>query len=183
MFFTEEIYYKAMNFAGEAHHAQFMPGSTIPYVTHLANVCMEVVTALTYSSSHSLNGDLLVCSALLHDVLEDTPVSYTEVEALFGTEVAKGVAALTRNTLLPEAEQIPDSLQRILRQPVEIRMVKMADRIDNLRQNPLLWSNSQRKAYQNEAQLILKTLGGCNLYLEEQLKKKINSYNQYLEVV
>jgi hypothetical protein len=40
--------------------------------------------------------------------------------------------ALTKNKALPPAERMSDSLRRILEEPVEIGMVKLADRICNL---------------------------------------------------
>ena len=169
-----DLYQKAIKFAAEAHGDQKIPGSNLPYVVHLSNVCMETVAAMVHSKQGDF--DLAMQCALLHDTIEDTAISYDEVFALFGEKVAMGVQALTKNKYLPKSEQMADSLQRILTQSREVRIVKMADRISNLQRPPHYWSKEKRLAYQLEAQLILDQLGGVNVYLEERLEQKIESY-------
>ena len=115
----------------------------------------------------------------MHDTLEDTPTSYQELEVSFGKEVAQGVLALTKNSKLATDKQMADSLERILLQPIEIRIVKMADRIDNLYLPAIYWTVKKRQYYQNEAQMILNTLGGVNGYIENRLRQKIEAYAKY----
>ncbi|TAE66160.1 MAG: bifunctional (p)ppGpp synthetase/guanosine-3',5'-bis(diphosphate) 3'-pyrophosphohydrolase, partial [Bacteroidetes bacterium] len=112
-------------------------------------------------------------------VIEDTYIQYDEVEISFGKKVADGVLALTKNEKLPKETQMIDSLQRILLQPKEIRVVKMCDRIDNLQLPPDHWTTEKRKKYQQEGQLILDTLQGVCPYAEERLSTKIKAYSNY----
>lgn len=74
--------------------------------------------------------------------LIDTEATYEEVTSLFGKSVADGVNALTKNESLPaKHEQMMDSLTRIKMQPVEIWMVKLADRNCRLKVGQLCPTN------------------------------------------
>src|SRR5262245_9451528 len=127
---SPDKYLHALRFAAERHQGQTVPGSGLPYVTHLAAVAAEVCCAVARESV--AEPDLAVQCALLHDTLEDTATSFAEVEQAFGVQVASGVLALTKDAKLPKAERMADSLRRIREQPREVWMVKLADRITNL---------------------------------------------------
>jgi guanosine-3',5'-bis(diphosphate) 3'-pyrophosphohydrolase len=180
MSWNPEIYRQTITFVGRAHASQKVPGTEIPYIMHLASVAMETASAIVNSPSQNLDIDFAIQCALLHDILEDTKTHYDDVVLSFGSKVAEGVLALTKNDQLPSSEQMPDSLRRILAQPLEVRIVKMADRVDNLYFPALYWTSMKRKYYQQEAQLILDTLGGVNEYIESRLRFKIENYNHYL---
>jgi (p)ppGpp synthase/HD superfamily hydrolase len=78
--------------------------------------------------------------ALLHNVIEGTRKTYNYVQSNFGLEVAEGVQALTKRTIFSTKEvRMKDSLSRIKNQPIEIWMVKIADRITNLQPPPAHW--------------------------------------------
>ena len=178
---NQDSYTKTLLFAAKAHQDQNVPESKMNYVTHVTNVTMEVANALVHSPEQALDGTWAIQCALLHDVIEDTPVTYEYVLKAFGQRVADGVLALTKNTDLPtKKEQMQDSLQRIVAQGAEIRIVKMADRINNLQRPLEYWSEDRKKYNQAEAQMILDTLGGINPYIEQRLAAKIENYNQWL---
>lgn len=177
----QDLYLQTLLFAGKAHIGQKIPGTDISYVVHITNVAMEVASALTHANEQNYNVTLAVQCALLHDTIEDTTINYEHIEDSFGAIVADGVLALTKNIALPKAEQMQDSLRRIVEQGAEIRMVKMADRINNLQPPPAYWTIEKKKRYQQEAQLILETLGGIHPYIEARLAQKIIDYNQYLK--
>ena len=73
-----------------------------------------------------------------------------------------------------------DSIVRIRKQPKEVWMVKLADRITNLQPPPKHWNKAKVKKYRNGAILILEKLGEANPYLAQRLNKKIAEYGQYL---
>ncbi|HAS46146.1 MAG TPA: bifunctional (p)ppGpp synthetase/guanosine-3',5'-bis(diphosphate) 3'-pyrophosphohydrolase [Microscillaceae bacterium] len=174
-----EFYNQVLDFAGEAHKAQKIPGSEIPYVTHVARVASEVILAWSQSTTKFEINYAIAC-ALLHDTIEDTSVTFDEVVQQFGEEIAHGVLALTKNETLPTKEaQMKDSLERILKQKTEVRIVKMCDRIDNLTEPPHYWDEAKKRRYQKEARLILDTLGGVNEWVEARLSQKIEAYTQY----
>lgn len=176
---NEEIYRQTLSFTAKAHATQKIPGMEIPYLKHIAAVVMETLSALQHTPETVWDTDFALQCALLHDVIEDTDVAYEEIEISFGKKVADGVLALTKNSQLPREEQMMDSLQRILQQPAEVRVVKMCDRIDNLYIPPVYWSTQKRKYYQKEGQLILDTLKGVCPYAEARLQQKINAYSNY----
>ncbi|MEJ2749737.1 MAG: HD domain-containing protein, partial [Anaerolineae bacterium] len=95
MNWSPEAYTKAYRFAAEAHNGQLFPGTELPYLMHLSFVAMEIMAAL--AREPKWEGNLAVQCALLHDVIEDTAVSYEDVESEFGTAVADGVLALTKD--------------------------------------------------------------------------------------
>ena len=139
-----EKYLQAWNFAAIAHDGQCVPGSTVAYIHHLGSVAMEVMTAIALNATIS-NPDLSVQCALLHDTIEDTDVTFADVEKEFGLAVAQGVQALSKDLTLPTKEaQMQDSLARIKQQPKEIWMVKLGDRITNLQRPPKYWKPEKK---------------------------------------
>lgn len=145
---------------------------------HVSFVSMEVMAALAHASE--CDGDLAVQCALLHDVIEDTAVAYKAVKSEFGTAVAQGVLALTKNPNLPKDEQMADSLRRIRQQPHEVWLVKLADRITNLAQPPHYWTRQKKERYQEEARQIHAALYEASPYLSHRLLQKIKLYETYL---
>jgi (p)ppGpp synthase/HD superfamily hydrolase len=172
--YNQEKITKAWFFASRVHNGQIYPGEKLPYLTHLGNVMMEIMGV----SSTLENPELAICCAILHDTIEDTQVTYEEVEKEFGKAVADGVMALTKNeTLATKQEQMLDSLQRILKQPKAVWAVKMADRISNLGEPPHYWNKEKRQKYQNEAKVILEHLSEGNKLLAIRLQEKIDNYS------
>lgn len=173
---SQEKYLAAWLFAAEAHGAQRVPGTSLPYVVHVGAVAMEVTAALAQGSRVN-DPDLAVQCALLHDVIEDTSVTFDEVADHFGQAVAAGVSALSKDGRLPtKTEQMADSLHRIQQQPYEVWMVKLADRTVNLQPPPPHWNAAKIAAYREEARTILAVLGAADVYLAQRLAEKIEVY-------
>ncbi|MES2888498.1 MAG: HD domain-containing protein [Pseudomonadota bacterium] len=175
------LYARAWAFAAEWHADQTSasadPQRPLSYLHHLASVAAEVTWGL--ASTPGADGNLAVQCALLHDTLEDTPVSVELLTRHFGSGVASGVQALSKNPSLPSrAAQMADSLRRILQQPVEIAMVKLGDRIANLYQVPHDWDAAQAQAYAVEAQGILQALGHANPALAARLAQHIAAFGR-----
>jgi (p)ppGpp synthase/HD superfamily hydrolase len=158
----------------KAHLGQLIPGSDLPYLLHLNLVSMEILAALGAETGH--DGDLAVQCALLHDTIEDTDTSYQQIVSLFGVRVADGVAALSKNPELEKSQQLLDSLHRIVNQPREIRMVKLADRITNLQAPPIHWDAAKIRRYRDEAIEIHTHLHSASPFLASRLAQKIEHY-------
>jgi (p)ppGpp synthase/HD superfamily hydrolase len=174
---------RAWAFATRQHSGQTYggqnPGEQVEYVSHIGNVFMEVCWALQTDTSANL--DLALQCAVLHDTVEDTGATHTDLERQFGTAVADGVMALSKDPSLPSKHaQIEDSLRRIRSQPREIWVVKLADRIANLQGPPHYWSNQKIRAYRDDAQLIHDTLHSANATLAQRLREKIDGYLDFL---
>jgi (p)ppGpp synthase/HD superfamily hydrolase len=118
---------------------------------------------------------------MLHDTIEDTDISADLITEKFGEQVLSGIRALTKNSELPKAERIVDSLKRIREQPREIWMVKMADRIVNLASSPPPhWTKDKIKAYRDDAIAIHNSLKDADRLLAARLMKKIELYGAYI---
>ncbi len=175
---SQDAYLDAWNFACHAHRFQKLPGSDTPYANHLGSVAMEVIVAISQEGTRL--PDLAVQCALLHDVLEDTETGYSALRHRFGEPVAQGVRALSKNPELPDTRsRIVDSLERIQKQPKEIWMVKLADRITNLQSPPSHWTGGKIAGYREEAGLIHQALASASPYLAKRLANKIEHYRKF----
>lgn len=174
---SQDAYTTAYRFAAEAHRGQTYPGTDLPYLMHLSFVTMEIVAALTVEPEH--DGNLAIQCALLHDTIEDTEVTYEQVAQAFGTSVAQGVLALSKDPSVAKIEEMQDSLDRIRQQPSEVWMVKLADRISNLSAPPTYWTRDKIVTYRAEAIEIHRALRTASLYLGARLLSRIESYRQY----
>lgn len=178
--FSQEVFIKAWNFASSAHRNQTLPGSDLPYINHIGNVTMEILAAVF--AAPVAFPELAIQCALLHDTIEDTDITYDQIEAEFGENVASGVLSLSKNTDLPSKQaQMLDSISRIKEQPKEIWMVKLADRITNLQPPPHYWDQKKTAGYLKEAELIFDNLASAHETLEERLRQKIQNYSKYIK--
>jgi len=169
---------KAWFFASRVHKEQKYPGEELPYITHIGNVLLEVMAV----ASSLDNAQLAICCAILHDTIEDTSTTYEDILQEFGVDIANGVQALSKDkTLNTKQEQMQDSLKRIKEQAKEVWVVKMADRVANLGEPPHYWSIEKKRAYQEEARLILEQLHEANEQMANRLKAKIEDYERYLK--
>lgn len=174
---SQELYRKALLTAAHAHSGQSLPGTDLPYIIHCVNVCSEVLHAALQRTD--TNADLCVACSLLHDTVEDTGIPHGLLAEKFGGRVLSGVLALTKNRDLPEPERMRDSLERIMKQPHEIWMVKMADRIVNLAPPPPHWTKEKITHYREEAVMIYQALKDADSNLAARLTEKIESYREY----
>ncbi len=170
----QTLYQNAINFAGEKHYNHKMPSVKANYLVHVSNVAMEVLIASFHTKSFDVNAAIQI--ALLHDTLEDTDTSYHELEEEFGSEIAKGVLALTKDEYVSLNEQMVDSVKRIKALPNEIWAVKLADRITNMQTPPSHWHKDRKLRYKKESELIYQELKNGNAYLAKRLKEKIKGY-------
>jgi (p)ppGpp synthase/HD superfamily hydrolase len=176
---SQEIYIKAYQFAARAHQGQYGKGTNLPYIMHPTFVSMEIMAALMIKKVS--NPELAIQCPLLHNVIEDTAVTYEQLKVEFGNAIADGVLALSKNKKLDKCDQLEESLARIKQQTKEVWMVKLADRIDNLRQPPPDWTIEDIRDYRNGAIRIYAELNKANRYLANRLQEKIKHYLIYLQ--
>jgi (p)ppGpp synthase/HD superfamily hydrolase len=114
---------RAYEIADAAHTGQLRDEGT-PYIVHPIRVAVSLVDELEIDSPK------LVCSALLHDVIEDSPITREEVAEIFGEEIAQIVWLLTKL----ESVSLGDYLAAIeAAAETGAPIVKLCDRLDNLR--------------------------------------------------
>ncbi len=120
----------AYGVAFDAHAAQKRDNGE-PYITHP----LEVATIL---AGYRLDMSSIV-TALLHDVIEDTPVTLASVQKRFGAEVAglvDGVTKLTRLELQSDRTKQAENFRKLvlaMSKDIRVLIVKLADRLHNMR--------------------------------------------------
>jgi len=126
----EALLNRAYVYAMQAHGHQ-MRASGDPYFSHP----LEVAAILTDLKLD----DATIVAALLHDVIEDTDATHTEIATLFGKEIADLVDGLTKikrlDLVSKEAAQA-ENLRKLLvavSKDIRVLLVKLADRLHNMR--------------------------------------------------
>src|ERR1700751_3225844 len=133
---------RAYEIAAERHRTQFRRSGE-PYLTHL----LEVAHIL---ADMKLDATTLA-AALLHDAIEDTEYPVSRLEERFGAEVAhlvEGVTKISRlNMMAPEARQAENVRKMVLAMVHDVRvvLVKLADRLHNMRTLEYLESAKQQR--------------------------------------
>ena len=95
-FMDSELIMKAYHFAEKAHATQSR-ASEEPYITH----CVAVARILADMKVPPA----VVIAGLLHDTVEDTPVTLKDIQNNFGEEIAKLVDGVTKLTNLPRVSR------------------------------------------------------------------------------
>lgn len=139
-----DIVTKAHIFCVSKHAFQTRKYSGEPYSNHPIRVAGMVMEAphdnpsLLEDGYHIiLSQGTLIAIALLHDILEDTPIGYDDFKSLFGATVANGVKNLTNTSKLDfpgmrRAERKAADREKIKATKYWIRLIKYCDRYDNL---------------------------------------------------
>jgi GTP pyrophosphokinase len=143
---------KAIGLARQVHAGALRDEGT-PYVSHPMRVALILLDELGVSDR------VLVCAAVLHDVIEDSPtVTYDQLLSQFGPSVAGTVRCLTdefKRSGLPRAERRALYLARIARAEADCLIVKVCDRIDNLRSLAYTTDVEKRSRMMRETETIL----------------------------
>lgn len=121
---------KAYKLAEKSHGDQRRV-SGIPYILHPTSVACIVAELGMDTDS--------ICGALLHDVVEDTPVMLDEIIKQFGSDVAKLIDGVTKISKIPystrEQQQAENIRKMLIAMADDIRVIiiKLADRLHNMR--------------------------------------------------
>ena len=126
----EEALNRAYVFAMKMHTAQKRESGD-PYISHP----VEVAGILT---DYRLDAATII-TALLHDTVEDTPASYADIKLLFGEDVAnlvEGVTKLSKVQIQSEASKQAENFRKLvlaMSQDIRVLLIKLADRLHNMR--------------------------------------------------
>ncbi len=125
-----DIIYIAYKVACAAHSGQYRK-SGVPYIEHPVQIA-EIAAELELDP-------IAIAVCLLHDVVEDTPYTFSDVESLFGKQVAELVDGITKLTKIQysttEEQQVENLRKMFLAMAKDIRVViiKLIDRLHNMR--------------------------------------------------
>ena len=133
---------RAYDIAAERHRDQ-VRRSGDPYLTHLLEVA-HILADMRMDAT-------TLAAALLHDVIEDTEFPVARIQERFGEETARLVEGVTKigrlNMLAPEARQAENVRKMVLAMVNDVRVVvvKLADRLHNMRTIEYLDSDKQQR--------------------------------------
>jgi GTP pyrophosphokinase len=105
-----------------------------------------------------------IATGLLHDVIEDTPVKLPEIEARFGKEIAglvDGVTKLTRLELQSDRTKQAENFRKLvlaMSRDIRVLLVKLADRLHNMRTLHFVRDDDRRKRIARETMEIYAPL-------------------------
>lgn len=167
---------KALNISMDAHK-EMRRKSGEPYIYHpleVALICVEEI---------GLGPTSIIC-ALLHDVVEDTHITLKEIEKDFGPKVAQIIDGLTKiaenfeQTQSAQAENFRKMLLT-LSQDVRVILIKLADRLHNMRTLGSMARNSQLKIAHETIYIYAPLAHRLGLY---QIKSELEDlYLKYTE--
>ena len=133
---------KAYECCIEAHKGQFRISSEEYYIHPLS---VAIILAQMGMDSECIE------AALLHDVIEDTPVTHENVEKMFGSSVAnlvEGVTKLGKIQFTSKEEFQSENLRKMLiamNEDIRVIIIKLADRLHNMRTIDVMTDTKQRE--------------------------------------
>ena len=153
---------KAFNFARQAHKGvRRLSGE--PYIMHPIAVAQIVCSEIGLGSTS-------ICSALLHDVVEDTDYTVEDISNIFGPKIAQIVDGLTKisgGIFGEQASAQAENFKKLLltmSEDIRVILIKIADRLHNMR---TLASQSPNKQYK---------IAGETLYIYAPLAHRLGLY-------
>jgi GTP pyrophosphokinase len=131
---------RAYEFADRAHVGQRRKSGD-PYFVHPLNVA-EIIADLKLDTAS-------VCAGLLHDCVEDTLATTTDIEREFGDEVAflvDGVTKLSKINFISREDRQAENFRKMvvaMARDIRVLLVKLCDRLDNMRTLDFMKADAQ----------------------------------------
>jgi GTP diphosphokinase / guanosine-3',5'-bis(diphosphate) 3'-diphosphatase len=170
---------RAMDFAAHKHSTQRRKGiKAESYVVHLTEVARLLAEATDGADP------ALVMAGLLHDTVEDTATTESELSAAFGDDVTSLVLQVTDDKTLDKDERKMLQIQTAPGKSERARMLKIADKIANLRSiresPPLGWTAHRKAEYVAWAREVVAACGRVNPRLEKLFEEAASALEQGL---
>ncbi|MFW9970358.1 MAG: HD domain-containing protein [Candidatus Odinarchaeota archaeon] len=170
-------YWNALSFAFEKYGNLKRKATDIPYVIHP----VRITSILRAVGFNEFEQEELMIAALFHDLCEDTNTSLEEIDKNFGKKISSIVAELTK----PETAKGRKKdlwLENFAKSSEEAKIIKMADRIDNLLEMVNDWTVQKQISYANQAKIILRSCGDSNEELADKLAEIIKRVLDNLKI-
>src|SRR5574341_149609 len=156
---------KALAFAAHKHRDQRRKDpEASPYINH------PIALADVLVNEGGVRDVEVLCAALLHDTVEDTATTSEELERAFGPRIARIVAEVTDDKTLSKSERKRLQIEHAAALSPEAKLVKLADKICNLRdvaeRPPATWDLARRREYFDWAKQVIDRLRGAHRGLE-----------------
>lgn len=165
---------KAVAFAAGKHRDQRRKDAeAAPYINH------PIALAQVLWTEGQVRDPTVIAAALLHDTIEDTDTTLEELKGAFGQEIAEVVEEVTDVKWLKKRSRKKLQVARASRASQRAKLVKLADKICNLRDiiasPPAGWSLARQREYFDWAKTVIDQVRGTNARLErkfDQLYRK-----------
>jgi GTP diphosphokinase / guanosine-3',5'-bis(diphosphate) 3'-diphosphatase len=165
---NEALLNRAYVYAMKAHRNQVRQSGD-PYFSHP----LEVAAILTELKLD----DATIATALLHDVIEDTEVTRTEIDQMFGEEIGALVEGLTKikklDLVTKKAEQAENFRKLLVAISSDIRvlLIKLADRLHNMRTLGHMKPESRRRISEETLEIYAPLAGRMGMQgMREELE-------------
>src|SRR5690349_22119014 len=164
---NEALLNRAYVYAMKAHSEQ-RRASGDPYFSHPLEVA-AILTDLKLDDS-------TIAAALLHDTIEDTPTTRAEIDKMFGPDIGALVDGLTKlkklDLVTKEAKQA-ENLRKLLlaiADDVRVLLVKLADRLHNMRTLEFMPAEARRRAAEETLDIYAPLAGRMGMHeMREEL--------------
>ncbi len=164
----EDILNRAYVYAMKAHGEQ-LRASGDPYFSHP----LEVAAILTDLKVD----DATIVAALLHDTIEDTEATRAEIDQLFGKDIGhlvEGLTKLKRLDLVSREAKQAENLRKLLlaiAEDVRVLLVKLADRLHNMRTLDHMTPPSRRRSAEETIDIYAPLAARIGMYeMREELE-------------
>jgi guanosine-3',5'-bis(diphosphate) 3'-pyrophosphohydrolase len=155
----------ATRFAASKHRDQRRKDAKAsPYINH------PIAVAELLARVGRVTDSAILAAALLHDTIEDTKTRYPELVEAFGTKVAELVQEVTDNKRLHKKTRKRLQVEHAPHLSKGARLVKLADKICNLRDivssPPADWTVARKREYFDWAKAVVNGMRPVNAALE-----------------
>jgi guanosine-3',5'-bis(diphosphate) 3'-pyrophosphohydrolase len=165
---NEALLNRAYVYAMKAHGEQ-RRASGDPYFSHPIEVA-AILTDLKLD-------DATIAAALLHDTIEDTEATRAEIDSLFGADIGSLVEGLTKlkklDLVTKEAKQAENLRKLLLAIAADVRvlLVKLADRLHNMRTLDYMRPDSRRRSAEETLEIYAPLAGRMGMHeMREELE-------------
>lgn len=156
---------RAIHFASEKHRAQLRKGKlNTPYINH------PIKVAYILKTIGKIHDDEILAAAILHDVIEDTDATYSDLKNIFNEKVATIVLEVTDEKDAPKPERKQSQIDNASKLSSEARLIRIADKICNIQDvcgaDAPDWDYDRKYEYIEWAKAVVDQIKGTHEDLE-----------------
>ncbi len=166
---------KGVEFAADKHRLQTRKNKEkTPYIAHPIGVAENLM------KTGNVRDASMIIGALLHDTLEDTQTTFSEIEKAFGKDVANYVKELSCDKGLTHSEKNRRQVIEASHKSAGAAQIKLADKLANLSElthnPPSSWTQERVDQYYEWAQSVIDRLPAANPALKKAVDDLVDQY-------